>query len=142
MLYKSLKFPASIYLDNIFVELCGVMSSSTALLKSIKKKSFEKKKDVGEKKRNKEAKQKFHVVEEEKRSKELLMDDILSISDSDIVGDRDKITQPVSSGLSEIKQLKSTASSSRKSNKRLKQVKSYTDLYKTGTITDLRRDKS
>jgi hypothetical protein len=140
MLYKSLKFPASIYLDNIFVELCGVMSSSTALLKSIKKKSFEKKKDMGDKK--KKEKQKFHVVEEEKRSKELLMDDILSISDSDIVGDRDKITQPVSNGLSEIKQLKSTASSSRKSNKRLKQVKSYTDLYKTGTITDLRRDKS
>jgi hypothetical protein len=141
MLYKSLKFPASVYLDNIFVELCGVMSASTALLKSIKKKSFEKKKDVGDRKK-KEIKQKFHVVEEEKRSKDLLMDDILSISDSDIVGDRDKITQPVSIGLSEIKQLKSTASSSHKSNKRLKQVKSYTDLYKTGTITDLRRDKS
>lgn len=146
MLYKSLKFPASIYLDAIFVELCGIISSFTALLKSIKKKSFENKKSRGAEKR-KEAKQQILYVEEEKRSKDLLMDDILSISDSDRVGDRDNMNQYPLNGASKVTMLKSTASSSNNQstthrlNKRLKQVKSFSDIYKTGTIGELRKDK-
>lgn len=145
MLYKSLKFPASIYLDAIFVELWGIISSFTALLKSIKKKSFENKKSKGAERRR-ESKQQILYVEEEKRSKDLLMDDILSISDSDRVGDRD-INQYPLNGMSKDAVLKSTASSSnnqsttQRLNKRLKQVKSFSDIYKTGTIGELRKDK-
>jgi hypothetical protein len=74
------------------------------------------------------------------------MDDILSISDSDRVGDRD-INQYPLNGMSKDAVLKSTASSSnnqsttQRLNKRLKQVKSFSDIYKTGTIGELRKDK-
>lgn len=42
MLYKSLKFIGSEYMEEIFVNLAGIFSNFTALLKTIKKKSYEK----------------------------------------------------------------------------------------------------
>ena len=65
MLFKSLRIYGSVYLDSIFVELWGVFSSFFALLKSVKKKSFEK-----TTKRDKEkVEKKVTVYEEEKKAK-------------------------------------------------------------------------
>ena len=144
MLFKSLKFYGSIYLDSIFVELCGVFSSFFALLKSVKKKSFEKtaKRD-NEKKENKD--KKVTVYEEEKKSKDLF--DInnmeMSVDDSDIEDQTDKYPKfsnfnvtkfgaPVSSiGSTQI-------TSSFKSNGKLKHVKSSQDVNQNGIIKGVR----
>lgn len=82
MLYKSLRLYGSIYLDSIFVELCGVFSSFFALLKSIKKKSFEKS-SLAEKKPS--SVKKVEIVEQEIKSKDLfeLNGVEMSVDDSD-----------------------------------------------------------
>ena len=82
MLFKSLKFYGSFYLDPIFVELWGVFSSFFALLKSIKKKSFEKNEKRDKDKTEKKAK----IYEVEKKSKDLFdINNIeMSVDDSDV----------------------------------------------------------
>jgi hypothetical protein len=148
MLYKSLKFMGSIYLDSIFVELCGVMSSFFALMKSIKKKSFEKvQQRERERQQEKMEKKKVSFHEEEKRSKELFMDDIMSVDDSDIMEENRKFAN--GSVHPRVAKLKSTMSSthdnmSQKSAKmsKLKQVRSSINVYKTGSIKMLRKGQN
>lgn len=143
MLYKSLKFYGSIYIDSIFVELCGVMSSFFALLKAIKKKAFErtKKRDAA-----KVEKRKVEVYEEEKKAKDLLTlnEDIISVDDSDISQENDKFPPYKRYEITDLSKPKSSISTthdmsnSHKSNNRMKEVKSFQNLYQKGTINGLR----
>lgn len=143
MLYKSLKFYGSIYIDSIFVELCGVMSSFFALLKAIKKKAFEKtsKRDAA-----KVEKRKVEVYEEEKKAKDLLTlnEDIISVDDSDLSVENDQFPPYKRYEITQLTKPKSSLSSthdlskSHKSNNRMKQVKSFQNLYQKGTINGLR----
>lgn len=147
MLYKSLKLYGSIYLDSIFVELCGVLSSFTALLKSVKKKSFEKTKKRDE---SKLEKRRVEIHEEEKKSKDLfnLNQDIMSVDDSDLSTENGKYPEYQTYSVNKFNQPKSSLSSthdlsiSKKGNSKMKQVKSFQNLYQRGTINELRNNKS
>lgn len=143
MLYKSLKFFGSIYIDSIFVELCGVLSSFFALLKAIKKKVFEttKRRDA-----SKVEKKRVEIYEEEKKSKDLftLNQDIMSVDDSDVSTENGKFPEYQRYDLTSLIKPNKTMSSthdltnSNKSNSRLKQVKSFQNLYKKGALNGLR----
>lgn len=143
MLYKSLKFAGAMYLDPIFVELWGVFSSFFALLKSIKRKSFEKIDKRDAEKREQE-KQKFY--EEEKKMKEKgtmdLNQEIMSVDDSDLSTENGKF--PDYPTYDKVTKLKSTMSSNheadeaQKRSNRLKHVKSFQDVYRKGAINALR----
>jgi len=147
MLYKSLRLYGAIYLDSIFVELCGVLSSFTALLKAMKKKSFEKTKKRDE---SKLEKLKIEIHEEEKKSKDLfnLNQDIMSIDDSDLSTENGKYPDYPTYSVNKFNQPMSSLSSthdlsiSKKANSKLKQVKSFQNLYQRGTINELRNNKS
>lgn len=146
MLYKSLKFFGAVYIDSIFVELCGVLSSFFALLKSVKKKAFEKtqKRDDLKHKQEKQNQVVFH--EEEKKAKDLftLNQDVMSVDDSDISNEEGKFPEykhyEVENGMHPLKTMSSTQSlqKSQKSNSRLKQVKSFQNLYQKGALNGLR----
>lgn len=145
MLIKSLKFPGSIYLDSIFVELCGVLSSFFALLKAMKKKSFEKTK---KREQAKVEKRKVEVYEEEKKSKDLfnLNNVEMSVDDSDLSTDNDKYPEYQRYDITQLNKFKSTMSSSHgvstsQKNNKLKQVRSSQNIYQKGTINGLRNYK-
>jgi len=145
MLYKSLKFAGSVYLDSIFVELCGVLSSFFALLKAVKKKTFESiDKKESEKEKKEEKKRQEITKEEEIKNKDLfnLNQDIMSVDDSDLSTENGKY--PEYARYSKVKKLKSTMSSnhdgpnSRKPNNKLKQIKSFQDINKRGALNAFR----
>lgn len=140
MLYKSLKLMGSVYLDNIFVELCGVFSSFFALLKSVRKKSFEKKERKKAQEKLEQVK-KAEIMEEEKRSKELfnINNMEMSVDDSDI--EDPNFMQPYT--INPFHKFKSSMSSthdisqSQKSNGKLKHVRSTLNV-KNGKLNGLK----
>jgi len=146
MLYKSLKFYGSEYIETILVNFAGVCSNFFAFLKTIKKLSYAKivKKD----KERKEEKMKVEFEEEEKKSKYLFYDEVLSIDDSDLEENPNKLEKNVkrfNQGRFGI--LKSTmtsthnvSQSNKSNNERLKHVKSSHAIYKTGIISDLKNE--
>lgn len=146
MLYKSLKFLGSVYIDTIFVELCGVFSSFFALLKSVKKKSYEKKQLKKSQEKNKKPKR-VEFYEEEKKSKDLFnLNNIeLSVDDSD--ADNEKMNNQIQ-GYAQINKVKSSVSSthditeSNKSNTKLKHAKSTVNVHAGGMLGDRKNNQS
>jgi len=144
MLWKSLKLTGYIYLDPIFVELCGVMSSFFALLKAVKRKSFENRKEKSKEVKAESPKRViFH--EEEKKSKDLfnLNQMEMSVDDSDVGEDAEE--SPYQGyPINKVGRFKSSLSSthdfsqSNKSNGKLKQVKSTANVHLHGILNGLR----
>ncbi|CAI2365383.1 unnamed protein product [Moneuplotes crassus] len=151
MLYKSLRFIGSDYMEEIFVNICGVLSNFFALFKTIKRKTYEKicqkEKEMSIRREEREE----IVQEEEKKSNFLLFDEIISGDDSSLDEANGKLEKQVKKfNLGKITHQKSVTSSpkieiepssdSTKPNSTLKHAKSTTDACITGTITELRKD--
>lgn len=136
MLYKSLKMPFALYMDNIFVEFCGVFSSFFALLKAIKKKSFDKKDNAIKEKRKLEKGKRVKFEEEEVKDDDFfnMNNAEMSVDDSDI--GNENIASPYVGYPNGINKIKSDVSSTRhvtqsnvSNNKmKLKQVKSHANV--------------
>ena len=151
MLYKSLRLYGSIYLDSIFVELWGVFSSFFALLKSIKRKSFEKTSTREKFKSDK----KIKVIEEEEEEEEKKSKDLfdinhmeMSVDDSDLEEKSEhnpkfndynvtKFGAPTKNIVTP-----QNGSKSMIPNSKLKHVRSSQNVNKKGTINGLRNGRS
>lgn len=86
------------------------------------------------------------LKEEEKKSNFLLFDELLSHDDSDLENGNNQVENKVKKfNLGRLDQLKSTVTSSNhissiSNNNKLKQVKSTTNIFQTGVITDIRKE--
>ena len=101
-----------------------------------------------DKERKEEEVKRVEIQEEEKKSKYLFYDEVLSLDDSDLDGNHQKLERQVKRfNKGRFGQLKSTMDSTHNhsnhsNNNRLKQVKSSNDIMRTGMIQNLKRESS